>query len=121
MIITDIVPTLIALICTASVIYMNGLVGVLDLENQRETLVVKKRGGSVRFNLDQDIYDLGKEIAFAAPGVPYQRDARHVNFKKPSKQYDRKINFKGLEPKSAQKHQPMEHPIYQNEICIPTL
>ena len=120
MIITDIFPTLIALICTALVIYMNGLVGVLDLENQRETLVVKKRGGSVRFNLDQDIYDLGKEIAFATPGVPYQRHARHVNFKKPSKQYERKINFKGIEPKNDQKPQSMEHPIYENEICIPS-
>ena len=120
MIITDVVPTLIALICTALVIYMNGLIGVLDLQNQRETLVVKKQGGSVRFNLDQDIYDLGKEIAFAAPGVPYNRRNRHVTFKKPSKVYERKINLKGLGPKNTQKHQPTEQPIYENEICIPT-
>ena len=55
---TDIVPTFLAFACTALVIHMNGYVGVLDLHNMQEHLVVKRKGGKVRTNLEQEIYEL---------------------------------------------------------------
>lgn len=58
MIVTDIVPTFLAFGCTALVIHMNGYVGVLDLENMQELLVVKRKGGTVRTQLEQAIYEL---------------------------------------------------------------
>ena len=58
MLVSDIFPTFLAFGCTALVIHMNGYVGVLDLQNNQEHLVVKRKGGNVRTNLEQQIYEL---------------------------------------------------------------
>ena len=58
--VSDIVPTFLAFGCTALVIHMNGYVGVLDLQNMQEHLVLKRKGGSVRTNLEQAIYELDR-------------------------------------------------------------
>ena len=61
--VTDVIPTFVAFSFTAAVIYMNGYVGVLDLDNMQEMLVMKQQGGQIRTNLEQMIYDLDNEDA----------------------------------------------------------
>ena len=58
--ITDLIPSVVAFSCTALVIFMNGFVGVLDFNNMTEIFVVKRRGGQVRTEIEQDVYDMGQ-------------------------------------------------------------
>ena len=59
--VSDVLPCAISYICTFAAIHMNGRVGVLDCENVDEIFVVKRKGGEIRTQLQQDIYELNKE------------------------------------------------------------
>ena len=56
--VSDIVPTLVAWLCTSLTIYMNGYVGVLDLHNMQEVFVAKRAGGKIRTEFEHAVYEL---------------------------------------------------------------
>ena len=58
--VSDIIPFVLAKICTFLAIHLNGKVGVLDTEHIHDILVTGRKGGKVR-DIDQDdVYTLNK-------------------------------------------------------------
>ena len=58
--VSDIIPFVLAKICTFLAIHLNGKVGVLDTGNVDEILVAGRKGGKVRTINQDDVYILNK-------------------------------------------------------------
>ena len=77
---SDIIPFLIAKICTFLAIHLNGKVGVLDTENIYDILVAGRKGGKVREINQDDVYNLNKaDPDRVMTGMDYDNEIRRKN------------------------------------------
>ena len=78
--VSDIIPFVLAKICTFLAIHLNGKVGVLDIEHIYDILIADRKGGKER-DLDQDdVYNLNKaDPDRVMTGMNYDNEIRLKN------------------------------------------
>ena len=77
---SDIIPFVIAKICTFLAIHLNGKVGVLDTERVYDILVAGRKGGKVRDLNQDDVYNLNKaDPDRVMTGMNYDNEIQRKN------------------------------------------
>lgn len=78
--VSDIIPFVIAKICTFLGIHLSGKVGVLDTEHVYDIFVVSRKGGKIR-DLNQDnVYEMNKaDPDRIMTGMDYDNEIRRKN------------------------------------------
>ena len=78
---SDIIPFVIAKICTFLAIHLNGKVGVLDTDKVYDILVAGRKGGKVRTINQDDVYILNKaDPDRVFPDTDYDNEIRLNTF-----------------------------------------